>query len=204
MKPTLLPVIAALALTPLAATADGELEAAKKAVTDYLVAVKDAAPKQPTYDKKGKLAPVGKVDPKKYEAAKKLTAPKTLDDLAALQKRTKDQKHSMAPWAWAQKDHFIIGYDLGEARQAPKGAVVVTSKEKYFRVEEGGVDGEPEGDAYLVGPVKGKWLIVDKKTNGDFTDDAIKIGYKGYWDETAAPPKPEPEPEEKEEGEKKE
>lgn len=202
MKPTLLPMIAALAFSPAAARAEGEVEAAKKAVTEYLEAVKDAAPKQPTYDKKGKLAPVGKVDPKKYEPARKLTAPRTLDDLAALQKRTKDQKHSMAPWAWAQKDHFIIGYELGEAREAPKGAVVVTTKEKYFRVEEGGVDGEAEGDAYLVGPVKGKWLIVDKKTNGDFTDDAIKIGYKGYWDETKAAPKPEPE--EKGQGEEKE
>ena len=86
MRTPILLLAAALALP---ARADDDLDAAKKVVGEYLKAVKDAAPKPAA---KGKKAAA--VDEKKYAAAKKLTAPRTLADLDAMQKRNKTQRHS--------------------------------------------------------------------------------------------------------------
>lgn len=165
------------------------IAAAKKAVAEYLDAVKKAAPRPP----KGK-AKKAAVNEKAYAPVKKLTAPKTLEALEAELKRTKELHSSMAPWAWAREDFFLVSYEIAGARQAPKGAVIVNTREKDYRIEEGGEDGEPESDSYLVAPVGGKWLVVDKHTNGGFSDDSVSIGYTGYWDQPKAEPaKPEPE-----------
>ena len=47
---------------------------------------------------------------------------------------------------------------------------------------------EGEMATYLVGKKDGKWWIADKKRGETFTNDSIKIGYKGYFDKPAPSP----------------
>jgi hypothetical protein len=71
------------------------------------------------------------------------------------------------------------------------GTVVVETQEKSWRVEEQGVDADPELAAYLLYKQDGKWLIIDKRRNSTFTADAIKIGYKNHFPTPKAEPKQE-------------
>ena len=169
MKPTLL--VSALLLSlpafaqaepekvPEAAAESPSVKEATQVLTQYLTAVKA----------------------KKWADAKKLVHAKTLANIAERKKRLGKEDHAMAPWALEKTDYWMKDYRLGKAHEGPMGTVLIETSEDNFQVEEKGV---AEGDAatYLLGKSGGKWFVVDKQRGGGFSDDSIKIGFKGWFD----------------------
>jgi hypothetical protein len=144
---------------------DEDTQAAKKVLTEYL----DLVAK------------------KKYDPAKKLVHPKTLEVIAGIKKRLGSEQHAMAPQYWAKTDFYLKSYTLKASSKHLYGTIAFEASEKNFRVQEKGEDAEGEQTSYLLGKKDGKWLVTDKKTNGTFDDKSIKFDYKGYFDESAKP-----------------
>ncbi|MBX7100656.1 MAG: hypothetical protein K1X89_23285 [Myxococcaceae bacterium] len=146
-----------------AAMADSDsadAKAAKTLVTKYLTLVKA----------------------KKWADAKKLLHPKTVASIAERKKRLGKEDHAMAPWAHEKDEYYLTNFKVLAAREAANGTVVVATSEDNYQVD---VKGIAEGDqaTYLVGKVKGTWYLVDKKRNETFSNDSVKLGYKGWFDE---------------------
>lgn len=139
-----------------------EVKAAKELVTKYLTAVKA----------------------KKWPEAKKLLHPNTLKSIAERKRRLGKEDHPMAPWYHEKVSYYLKEFKLTAARAATMGAVVVETSEDNFQVEEKGL-AEGELASYLVGKKGGKRYLVDKKRGETFSDDSIKLGYKGYFDPVA-------------------
>ncbi|MGC4115879.1 MAG: hypothetical protein QM765_15055 [Myxococcales bacterium] len=121
---------------------------------------------------------------KSLQAAKKFIHPKTLELIAGQEKKSlaANAMCALAVWNHAKEDYWLKSYELGEARKAEFGSVVVDVSEKNWRVAEGGEDGEFENDSYLLAKSGGKSILVDKRRNETFADKAIKVGYKEYFD----------------------
>lgn len=163
-----LAVLVALSLSSLvfaqdAAPAEGEspeLKAGKELLTKYLTSVKA----------------------KKWADAKKLLHPKTIDSIAERKKRMGKEDHPMAPWFHEKVDYYLKDFKVVASRQGPtESTIIVDATEDNFQIEDKGV-AEGEKAAYLIGKKDGKWFVVDKKRGEDFTNDSIKIGYKGWFD----------------------
>lgn len=133
------------------------------------------------------------VKAKKWAEAKKLLHPKTLEAIAERKKRLGKEDHPMAPWYHEKVDYWLKDFKLATAREVPLGAIVVETTEDNFQVEEKGL-AEGEKGAYLVGKKDGKLLVVDKKRGETFTDQSIKLGYKGWFDKVAKDEKKEDAP----------
>lgn len=125
------------------------------------------------------------VKAKKWAEAKKLTHPTTMKNIAERKKRLGDERHPMAPWYYAKEESWLKEYKIQGATAAVGDTWVFETSEDHFQVQEKGVS---EGDmaTYLVGKTGGKWVVVDKKRGVTFSDDSVKIGYKGYFDAPAA------------------
>jgi hypothetical protein len=149
---------------------DADTQAAKKTLTEYL----DLVVK------------------KKYDAAKKLVHPKTLEVIAGVKKRIGKEEHPMAPQYWAKNDFYLKSYKLENAAKHKYGTIGFDVLEKNYRIQEKGEDAEGEQNSYLVGKKDGKWLVVDKKDNGTFDDNSIKYDYKGYFDDAGGKPDAKP------------
>jgi hypothetical protein len=164
------------AATPSAAAAADsdapEAKAAKELVTKYLTAVKA----------------------KKWADAKKFLHPKTVEAIAERKKRLGKEDHPMAPWFHEKVDYFMKEFKVVAAQPAPLGTFIVETSEDNFQVEEKGM-AEGEKGTYLVGKKDGKWFVVDKKRGESFTNDSIKLGYKGWFDKVEKAPEPEAAPE---------
>lgn len=121
------------------------------------------------------------VKAKKWADAKKLIHPKTLNVIAERKKRLGKEDHAMAPWAAEKTDYWMKEFKIGKAHEGPLGTVLVETTEDNFQVEEKGVaEGDPA--VYLLGKTGGKWFVVDKIRGGGFSDDSIKLGFKGWFD----------------------
>lgn len=125
------------------------------------------------------------VKAKKWADAKKLTHPMTMTSIANRKKRLGKEEHAMAPWYYEKTDSYLKEFKLKSAREAAEGTVVIETSEDNYRIEEKGM-AEGEMAAYLLGLQGGKWYVVDKKRGETFNGDAIKLGYKGYFDKAAA------------------
>ncbi|MFZ5469362.1 MAG: hypothetical protein ACOZIN_07980 [Myxococcota bacterium] len=136
-----------------------EVKAAQELVGKYLAAVKA----------------------KKWAEAKKFLHPDTVKAIAERKKRLGKEDHPMAPWYHEKASYYLKELKVTGARPAAVGTVVVETSEDNFQVEEKGL-AEGEMASYLVGKKGGKWYLVDKKRGESFTDDSIKLGYKGYFD----------------------
>jgi hypothetical protein len=151
--------------TPKGAPATGpEADAAKALVTQYLTAVKA----------------------KKWADAKKLVHPQTL---AAAEQRKKAKKtHPMDPQGLEKTEYYLQDFKVSGVTKGALGTFIVETSEDNFQVD---VKGTAPGEmaTYLVGKKDGKWYVVDKKRGETFTNDSVKLGYKGYFDKAA--PKPE-------------
>jgi hypothetical protein len=142
-----------------------ELKAAKELATKYLTAVKA----------------------KKWADAKKLLHPKTTEAIAERKKRMGKEDHPMAPWYHEKVDSWLKDFKVGAARQGPTAStIIVEATEDNYQVEDKGV-AEGEKATYLLGKKDGKWFLVDKKRGEDFTNDSIKLGYKGWFDKIEKP-----------------
>jgi hypothetical protein len=137
-----------------------EVKSAKELATKYLTAVKA----------------------KKWTEVRKFLHPKTIEAIAERKKRMGKEDHPMAPWYHEKVDSFLKEFRVTAARPGPtESTVVVEASEDNFQVEEKAT-AEGEKGSYLIGKKDGKWFVVDKKRGEDFTNDSIKIGYKGWFD----------------------
>jgi hypothetical protein len=170
------PLAAFLLALPLAARADetpdatpDQLQAAQEVVTGYLEAVKA----------------------KKWDVAKKAIHPKRLAEIADQAKRTGVEKHALAPWAKV-KESYLTKFEVSGAAPSGKGAVVVSSTEDHFSVEDKGVDEGVQAE-YLVVPLEGRWFIVDRRLGaGQFPSGKVAASYKGFFEgEYTLPAEPE-------------
>ena len=164
MKRTLLLALT-LVVCPSLARAEDDAKVATDLVQKYLQAVKA----------------------KKWVEAKKLVHPKTLDAIAERKKRLGREDHPMAPQTYEKTDYYLKDFKITGSHPGPLGTFVVETSEDNYQVQEKGLaEGDPA--SYLVGKYDGKWYVVDKMRGGEeFTKDAVKYGYKGYFDKPAAP-----------------
>ncbi len=121
------------------------------------------------------------VKAKKWADAKKFIHPDTLKVIAERKKRLGKEDHPMAPWYQEKISSYLKEFKVTDSRPAAQRTVVVETSEDNYQVEEKGVS---EGDlaSYLVGRKGGHWYVVDKKRNETFSNDSIKLGYKGFFD----------------------
>jgi ribosome-binding protein aMBF1 (putative translation factor) len=143
--------------------------AARQVVTEYLEAVKA----------------------KKWDAARKLIHPKTLERIAAGKKRRGIEDDEMAPWAKV-KESYLVAFELGEPTPSAKGAMVVASTEQVYSVEDKGTEDGVKVD-YLVLPLGGKWYVTDRRLGeNEFPADTLALAYKGYFEGEYVPATPPP------------
>lgn len=125
------------------------------------------------------------VKAKKWAEAKKLTHPKTLKAIAERKKRLGDEDHPMAPWFYEKNQYYLKNYKITGVREGPLGTWIFDTAEDNYQVQEKGLaEGDPA--TYLVGKTNGKWVVVDKKRGAKIPADAVKYGYKGYFDPVPA------------------
>lgn len=180
----ILPAGKAVAAEP--ALTEADADQAKALLTQYLDTLVKASQGQPRKPKPMDVS-------NKLTAVKKMIHPKTLELIGAQEKK-QVVTNGLAVWHWAKADYWLRQYELDKEKPieiGPMGTVLIQVKEKNWRVEEGGEDGEWEPTSYLLGRWQGKWYLVDKRRNETFTRDAIKMGYKGYFDMPKEEPKKE-------------
>jgi hypothetical protein len=150
-----------------------------RCVLRYLDAVRLAGPRVAVVRRRGAVA----ADERAYEAARRLTAPRTLEEIA--RRAAGGEEHPLAPWQEASRARVLESFQLLAARRAPLGAAVVTVRERYWL---GAADASLRRavSEYLVARVKGQWRVVDRRPGGAFDDAAIATGYEGFFD--AGPP----------------
>jgi hypothetical protein len=145
---------------PKGAEATGpEADAAKDLVSKYLAAVKA----------------------KKWADAKKMVHPDTIKAIAERKKRLGKEDHPMSPQAYEKAEFYLKDFKVKGVTKGPAGTFIVETAEDNFQVQEKGLV-EGEMASYLVGKKDGKWWVVDKKRGESFTNDSVKLGYKGYFD----------------------
>ena len=135
----------------------------------YLDAIRLAGPRARDVAA-GRPAPAREKD---YEAAKRLTAPRALVDIARRTARGED--HPLAPWQQAAHGAVLESFQLLAVRRAPRGAAVVTVRERMW---------VPGGEGallrsvseYLVARVEGNWRVVDCRTGAAFDDADVAAG----------------------------
>lgn len=142
------------------------------------------APPDAAEAKKALAGYLEQVKKKKYDAANKLVHPKTLELIATQKKKSPNFQSPMDPAAWAKTDFYLSDFTIGDPAALPLGTVQFSVKELNYRVQEKGVDGDPETNSYLLGKSGGKWLVVDKRNNNTFDPKSVKRDYKGFFDAT--------------------
>ena len=168
------PSAASVASSP-ATPAEQALESAQAFLKQYLDTLVKAGE-----GKKPKPADVAR----KLLGARKYLHPKTLELIAAQEKKglAANSMSGLAAWNHAKADYWLTKFTLVAARPSDHGSVVVDTREHNWRVDEGGEDAESEVASYLLARVDGRWLLVEKRRNETFTDEAVKAGYPEYFE----------------------
>jgi hypothetical protein len=150
-----------------------------RCVLRYLDAVRLAGPRMT--EARGSRA---SRDPARWARVRALTAPRTLEEIA--RRGARGEVHPLAPWEDAARSHVLDSFQLLAVRRAPRGAAVVTVRERFWlgRPDDPLERGVSE---YLVGRVNGEWKVVDRRPDGAFEDSALAEGYAGFFDAAPAP-----------------
>jgi hypothetical protein len=151
-----------------------------RCVLRYLDAVRLAGPR-PATARDGRPPPVRQKD---YAKALALTAPRTLQEIARLE--ANGEAHPLAPWHDASRARVLESFQLVAVRRAPRGAAVVTVKERFWPASTDGAL-EHASAEYLVARVGGEWRVVDRVAGASFQDASLAEAYAGYFDDPAAP-----------------
>jgi hypothetical protein len=123
-------------------------------------------------------------DPARWAQVRALTAPRTLEEIARWGAR--GEVHPLAPWEDAAHSRVLDSFQLLAVRRAPRGAAVVTARERFWLGDTAGPL-ERGVSEYLVGRVNGEWKVVDRRPGGAFDDAALAAGYAGFFDAAPAP-----------------
>lgn len=115
-----------------------------------------------------------------YGRAKSLVAPRTLEEIARRAARGED--HPLAPWRDAAQRRVLESFQLVAVRRAPRGAAVVTVKERFWRP---GAALDRIVAEYLVARVDGAWKVVDRSPGAPFQDEEVGARYAGFFDDPA-------------------
>jgi hypothetical protein len=120
---------------------------------------------------------------KDWEAARRLTHPKTLGVIAQLKRRSGAERHNLAPWA--HRDVELKTFRFTGVRQVAPGIVLVQVGEDTYRSEEEGMSVDDPA-VYLMFKSRGGFLVADKKAGlelDEVSDQSVRIGYPGYADQ---------------------
>lgn len=120
---------------------------------------------------------------KDWEAARRLTHPKTMGVISQLKKRSGVERHNLAPWA--NPDAQLKTFKFTGTRQVSPGVVLVQVGEDTYRSEERGMSVDDPA-VFLLIKSRGGFLVADKKAGVDLdevTDQSVRIGYPGYLDQ---------------------
>ncbi len=127
----------------------------------------------------------------KWPEVKKLIHPKTIEEIATVNKNLGRERHRMAPWFWAKEDFLLTNWKVASIEDFALGTVVIHTTEQSYRVEEDGF-AEDEPNAYLAGKIGGRWMVVDRRSGGGgFDARSIRTMMKDHLD--PAPEAKEPE-----------
>ena len=172
--PILLLLVAAASAGAIPAPTSPEnlLQGPARCVLRYLDAVRLAGPRVPFVSQRGHAPETRERD---YAKAKALTAPRTLEEIA------RREDHPLAPWRDAARDRVLESFQLVAVRRAPRGAAVVTVKERFWRPAAAALDRLVS--EYLVARVGGEWRVVDRTPGAAFDDDAVAERYAGFFDD---------------------
>jgi hypothetical protein len=152
-----------------------------RCVLRYLDAVRLAGPRSGGARRRHPPTP----HEREYALAKRLTAPRTLEEIARWAARGAD--HPLAPWREAARARVLDSFQLLAARRAPRGAAIVTVKERYWLADPDAAL-ERAVSEYLVARVNGEWKVIDRRPGGAFEDDVVAEGYEGFFDAPSRSP----------------
>ncbi len=147
-----------------------------RCVLSYLEAVRLAGPRGPV------LARQRRPQEQDYRAARALIAPRALVEIDRLVARGLD--HPLAPWRTAAQGTVLESFSLLEVRRAPRGAAVVTARERWR--QDGSSSLGATVSEYLVARVAGEWKVVDRRPGDRFRERDISDGYMNWFDEPAS------------------
>jgi hypothetical protein len=172
-RPAHPPVRARVAGDPSRRPRENLLAGPARCVLRYLDAVRHAGPRPPLATRRPE------VREKDYARARALTAPRTLEEIA--RRAASGEDHPLAPWREAARQRVLESFQLVAVRRAPRGAAVVTVKERFWR--PAGAELERTTSEYLVARVAGEWRVVDRSPGRAFEDAAVAEGYGGFFDD---------------------
>ncbi|WP_242394868.1 hypothetical protein [Anaeromyxobacter oryzisoli] len=117
-----------------------------------------------------------------YEVARRLTAPRALDEIA--RRAARGEGHPLAPWRLAAR-RVLDSFELLAVRRAPRGAAVVTVRERTSVPGDGAAPVSAVAE-YLVARVGGDWRVVDRRVGASFDDADVAAGYAEWFDDPSA------------------
>jgi hypothetical protein len=118
-----------------------------------------------------------------WDAARRLTHPKTMGVIAQMKKRSGVERHNLAPWA--NRGSELKTFQFAGSRQVAPGVVLIEVGEDSYRSEEQGMSVDDPA-VYLLFKSRGGFLVVDKKGGlslAEVSDQSVRIGYPGYVDQ---------------------
>jgi hypothetical protein len=145
----------------------------------YLEAVRLAGPRGPEL-----RATPAHVE-QRYRDADQLVAPRALAEITRRTARGED--HPLAPWRTAARGAVLESFQLLAVRRAPRGAAVVTVRERWWQAAGGPLAALTS--EYLLGRVEGEWKVLDRRPGAPFLDEEVAEGYTGWFDPPGAAPR---------------
>lgn len=138
----------------------------------YLEALRRAGPYGPV------LAARKRELDQQYRPVRALIAPRALDEID--HEESSGREHPLASWLAAARGVVLESFSLLEIRRAPRGAAVVTVRERWRRDAEAAL--RVTVSEYLVARVAGEWKVLDRRTGERFPERDVTERYASWFD----------------------